>query len=49
MTSEFEDMVAVVTGAASGIGAAVVRQLTAGGARVLGADIAPAAGGSPWT
>lgn len=39
--SEFEGMVAVVTGGASGIGAAVVRELTERGARVAVFDLNP--------
>jgi NAD(P)-dependent dehydrogenase (short-subunit alcohol dehydrogenase family) len=39
MTREFEGLVAVVTGGASGIGAAVARQLMAGGARVAVLDL----------
>ena len=44
MTMEFDEMTAIVTGGASGIGAAVVRRLLAGGARVavLDLDIATA-------
>lgn len=38
----FEDAVAVVTGGASGIGAAVVARLRTGGATVVVADLAPA-------
>jgi NAD(P)-dependent dehydrogenase (short-subunit alcohol dehydrogenase family) len=38
MTGRFADKVAVVTGAASGIGAAVSARLLAGGARVIGVD-----------
>ncbi len=38
MTENFTGKVALVTGGASGIGAAVVRQLAAGGARVVVAD-----------
>jgi NAD(P)-dependent dehydrogenase (short-subunit alcohol dehydrogenase family) len=40
MTSEFTDLVAVVTGGASGIGAAIAEQLTARGARVAVLDVA---------
>jgi len=40
----FRGRVAVVTGAASGIGAATARLLAAGGARVMVADVAEAAG-----
>ena len=36
---EFEGKVAIVTGGASGIGAAVVRELAAGGAKVVVADM----------
>lgn len=39
MSERYVNKVAVVTGAASGIGAAIVRGLIAEGARVLGADI----------
>ncbi|GGS25364.1 MULTISPECIES: SDR family NAD(P)-dependent oxidoreductase [Actinokineospora] len=39
MTRSFADKVAVVTGAASGIGAALVRRLLAEGARVAASDI----------
>lgn len=39
---EFEDLVAIVTGGASGIGAAVARELTARGARVAAFDLEPA-------
>jgi NAD(P)-dependent dehydrogenase (short-subunit alcohol dehydrogenase family) len=44
MASEFDELNAIVTGGASGIGAAVVRRLLAGGARVgvLDLDIATA-------
>ena len=35
----FQDKVAVVTGGASGIGAALVRQLLAGGAKVVIGDV----------
>jgi len=44
MASEFDELHAIVTGGASGIGAAVVRRLLAGGARVavLDLDIATA-------
>jgi NAD(P)-dependent dehydrogenase (short-subunit alcohol dehydrogenase family) len=38
---EFTDQTVVVTGAGSGIGRATTRQLLAGGARVVGVDIAP--------
>jgi 3alpha(or 20beta)-hydroxysteroid dehydrogenase len=37
--NDFEGRVAVVTGAAGGIGAAISRRLTAGGARVLAVDL----------
>jgi NAD(P)-dependent dehydrogenase (short-subunit alcohol dehydrogenase family) len=43
MTKRFEDKVAVVTGSASGIGAAVSRMLIGEGALVVGADIGAAA------
>lgn len=39
MQHDFAGRIALVTGAASGIGEAVVRQLAAGGAQVLAADI----------
>lgn len=39
MTNRFENKVAVVTGAASGIGAAIAQALVAEGASVVGADI----------
>ena len=41
---QLRDKVAVVTGAASGIGAALVERLTAEGMRVVGADVEPADG-----
>jgi NAD(P)-dependent dehydrogenase (short-subunit alcohol dehydrogenase family) len=40
--SEFEDKVALVTGASSGIGRATARLLAQGGARVIGFDLNPA-------
>jgi NAD(P)-dependent dehydrogenase (short-subunit alcohol dehydrogenase family) len=43
----FSDQVALVTGAASGIGAACVRRLGEEGARIAGLDVT--AGGSAWT
>ncbi len=43
MPAEFTDKVAIVTGGASGIGAACARQLAAGGARVIVADLHEAA------
>ena len=42
--SRFEGRTVVVTGAASGIGAATVRRLVDDGARVVGADLAPGDG-----
>jgi meso-butanediol dehydrogenase/(S,S)-butanediol dehydrogenase/diacetyl reductase len=42
MAGQFEDQVAIVTGGASGIGAATARLLAAGGARLVVADIADA-------
>ena len=39
MTPEFEGLVALVTGGASGIGAAIVAELTRGGARVAVLDL----------
>lgn len=39
MTHDFKDKIAIVTGAASGIGAAIARQLAAAGAKVMVADI----------
>ena len=39
MAGPFQDQVAIVTGGASGIGAALCRGLTAGGARVVVADL----------
>jgi NAD(P)-dependent dehydrogenase (short-subunit alcohol dehydrogenase family) len=39
MTQQFKDKVAIVTGAASGIGAAIARQLAGSGARVAVTDI----------
>ncbi len=38
MSNDFKDQVAIVTGGASGIGEAIVRELLAGGAKVLIAD-----------
>ncbi len=43
MSGEFDGLVAVVTGGASGIGAAVARELRAAGARVAVLDLAPSA------
>ncbi len=42
MTTEFDGLVAIVTGGASGIGAAVAARLAAGGARVAVLDLNPA-------
>ena len=39
MPHDFKDKVAIVTGAASGIGAAIARLLAASGAKVLVADL----------
>ena len=39
MTHEFDDKTALITGAGSGIGAQIARQLGAGGARVVVADL----------
>jgi NAD(P)-dependent dehydrogenase (short-subunit alcohol dehydrogenase family) len=39
MSTQFENKVAIVTGAASGIGRACARRLAAGGAQVVAADI----------
>ncbi|MEM8959618.1 MAG: SDR family NAD(P)-dependent oxidoreductase [Pseudomonadota bacterium] len=44
--SELSGQVALVTGAAQGIGAAVATALHEGGARVLGADVKPAGSGA---
>lgn len=41
MTSDFSNRVAVVTGAASGIGAACARELAAAGARLIAIDLQP--------
>jgi NAD(P)-dependent dehydrogenase (short-subunit alcohol dehydrogenase family) len=41
MSSEFGDLVAIVTGGASGIGAAIARRLRQGGARVAIFDLQP--------
>jgi NAD(P)-dependent dehydrogenase (short-subunit alcohol dehydrogenase family) len=52
MGGEFDGLVALVTGGASGIGAAIVAELTAGGARVAVLDLNAEAGGaegSPFT
>ena len=48
MAGDFDGLVAVVTGGASGIGAAVVRELVAQGARVAVLDLDPA-GAEPGT
>ncbi len=45
MSGDFDGLVAVVTGGASGIGAAVVRELVAQGARVAVLDLDPGEGG----
>src|SRR5687767_10876319 len=47
MTRDFEGLVAAVTGGASGIGAAVVAELTAQGARVAVLDLQDPGEGSP--
>ena len=47
MTGDFDGLVAAVTGGASGIGAAVVAELTAQGARVAVLDLQAPAEGSP--
>lgn len=44
MAGEFDGRVALVTGAASGIGAAIAARFRAGGARVAGLDLASSAG-----
>lgn len=44
--TEFSGRIALVAGAASGIGAAVARRLAAGGATVFGADLDPARAGA---
>ncbi|HEY4152882.1 MAG TPA: SDR family NAD(P)-dependent oxidoreductase, partial [Pseudolysinimonas sp.] len=41
MDSEFHELVAIVTGGASGIGAAIARTLTERGATVAVFDVAP--------
>ncbi len=46
MSGEFDGLVALVTGGASGIGAAIVAELTAGGARVAVLDLNAEAGGA---
>ena len=46
MSGEFDGLVALVTGGASGIGAAIVAELTAGGARVAVLDLNADAGGA---
>ena len=46
MRSEFDGLVAAVTGGASGIGAAIVAELVAGGARVASLDLAVETGGT---
>ena len=43
MAADFEGKVAIVTGAAGGIGSAVTRLLVAGGADVVATDLAPVA------
>lgn len=47
--SEFDGLVAVVTGGAQGIGAAIADRLAAGGARVAILDLKPGSAGYFWT
>ncbi|WP_432246209.1 SDR family NAD(P)-dependent oxidoreductase (plasmid) [Arthrobacter sp. G.S.26] len=47
--SDFSGLVAVVTGGASGIGAAVVNRLTEGGAQVAVLDLSASSGGAPYS
>lgn len=42
MSSDFTDQIAVITGAAAGIGQAIATHLAERGARIVGVDIAPA-------
>lgn len=42
MTRQFEDQIAIITGAAAGIGHAIATHLAERGARIVGVDISPA-------